>query len=98
MTKLLFEPSKIEVVAKVGDRIVDITDEHPEACVPYSCRSANCGTCRVEVQQGLEAFAEADDDELGILDVFGSQPKVRLACQLKIAHEVDRIVLKVIDP
>ena len=99
MVLVRFEPSRYEVEVAPGARIVDVTDDHPRAEVPYSCRAANCGTCRVEVKEGLSGFAEADDEELGVLDIFGDNPnKVRLCCQLKLVREVPRVVLRVIEP
>src|SRR5690606_5622018 len=98
MAKVRFEPAGYEAEAHPGDRFVDITDEHPKADVPYSCRSASCGTCRVEVVKGLEAMAEAEDDKLEVLYQFGDEPRVRLACQLKLERETDRVVLRVLEP
>jgi ferredoxin len=98
MPIIRFEPSGVEVTANVGDALIDVTDQHPEAKVPYSCRAANCGTCRVTVEQGREAFGEPDDEELNTLDVFGEADTQRLCCQLKIKHEVKRIVLRVVEP
>ena len=85
-------------MAKPGDAIVDLTDEHPEALVPYGCRAANCGTCRAEVLEGAEAFAAPADDEQDVLDIFGNEPNVRLCCQLRIIKPYPRIVLRVIAP
>ena len=93
-----FEPAGIEVAAEPGARIVDLTDEHPEANVPYSCRSATCGTCRVEIVEGGDALAPPESDEQDILDIFGDGPNVRLACQAKIAVPRPRIVVRVVDP
>ncbi len=99
MTLVRFEPSGYEVQVPVGTRLVDVTDEHPKAAVPYSCRSANCGTCRVEVREGISGLSEADDEELGVLDVFGDEASsVRLCCQIKLVNDVPRLVLRVMDP
>ena len=99
MTIVRFEPAGVEVEVKAGTRIVDVTDAHPEAQVPYSCRSANCGTCRAEVREGAAAFQAPDDEELSVLDLFGDDPlKVRLCCQLKVIHEIPRVVLRVVEP
>lgn len=97
MTQLRFEPSGFEVkdVTK-GTRIVDITDAHAAAGVPYDCRSASCGTCRVEVLEGAEALSDAEDEELNLLDIFGGQPRVRLACQMRVTKEHARVVLRVV--
>ncbi len=98
MTRLRFEPSGKEIDVSKGARFIDITDAHPDAQVPYACRSASCGTCRVEVVEGLGAMAAADDDELEVLEAFGNEKDVRLCCQLRLAEDVERVVLRVVEP
>jgi 2Fe-2S ferredoxin len=98
MTRVRFEPSGYELDVEVGSRLVDVTDEHPRADVPYSCRSASCGTCRVEVVEGMEGLSKPDDDELDVLDIFGNEENVRLCCQISLENEVPRLVLRVVDP
>ncbi len=97
-TKVRFEPAAVEVSVTAGTRIVDVTDDHPEAAVPYSCRSANCGTCRVEVTEGADAFAPPGEEEQEVLDIFGDPPGVRLCCQLVLERDTDRVVLHVLEP
>ncbi len=98
MTVVRFEPSGYETSVKSGTPLVDVTDEHPDADVPYSCRSASCGTCRVEVVSGVEGVAPPEEDELEVLEVFGNEKNVRLCCQLRLDHDVERLVLRVCDP
>ena len=83
--RIRFEPSGVEVDAEPGEAIMDITDANPASDVPYSCRSASCGTCRVRIVEGGDALSEADIDELEVLDIFGDSPEdVRLCCQTKL--------------
>ncbi len=85
MIRVRFEPSGFEVDAEPGEAIMDITDANPAADVPYSCRAATCGTCRVQVVEGGEALSAPDEFELEVLDIFGDTPdKVRLCCQAKL--------------
>jgi 2Fe-2S ferredoxin len=98
MTIVRFEPAGYEVEAKAGTRLVDLTDDHPRAEVPYSCRSASCGTCRVLVVEGMEGLSEPDDDEQDVLDIFGNEANVRLCCQISLVKNVPRLVLRVVDP
>lgn len=95
--RIRFEPSGFEVDAEPGEAIMDITDANPAADVPYSCRAATCGTCRVEVLQGVEALSTADEFELDVLDIFGdTADKVRLCCQAKLVnHVVTQVTLRV---
>jgi 2Fe-2S ferredoxin len=97
--RVRFEPSGFEVDARAGEAIMDITDANPAAEVPYSCRAATCGTCRVEVLEGGEALSVADQFELEVLDLFGDTPdRVRLCCQAKLVNSgASRVTLKVCD-
>ena len=97
--RVRFEPSGFEVDASPGEAIMDITDANPAAEVPYSCRAATCGTCRVEVVQGGTALSTADQFELEVLEIFGDTPdKVRLCCQAKLVGGNDTsVTLKVCD-
>ena len=67
-----------------GGPIGDACDTS-QSDVPFSCRSASCGTCRVVVLEGGGLLTEAEDEELQVLDAFGVTPKKqRLACQAKV--------------
>ncbi len=64
-----------------GGRLIDVCDAHG-APVPFSCRSASCGTCRVDLLEGAALLEEPAQDELDVLAVFGDDPvRRRLACQ-----------------
>ena len=97
--RLRFEPSGFEVDAQPGEAIMDITDASPAAEVPYSCRAATCGTCRVEVVEGGDALSEADEIELELLEMFGDTPdRVRLCCQARLVPgHAERVTLRVCD-
>ena len=74
----------LTVSAPEGGSIQDMCDDHA-APVPFSCRSACCGTCRVEVLEGAENLDTPEDEELDVLDAFGqAPPKHRLACCAKM--------------
>ena len=71
------------VEAPGGGELVDICDEY-FAPVPFSCRSASCGTCHVEVLEGAELLEPAEPREQELLDLIGSTGTSRLACQAKV--------------
>lgn len=98
MATVRFEPSGFEIEVTPGTRLVDVVDDHPESEVPFSCRSASCGTCRCEVLEGLDALAPAEDDEEEVLDIYGDAPHVRLCCQARLASDAERVVLRVCEP
>lgn len=97
MAKVRFQPSGFELNVPAGTALVDVCDEHPEAEVPFSCRSASCGTCRCQVVSGMGALNKMEDDEEAVLEVFGDGPDVRLCCQLKVVGDED-IELRVVEP
>lgn len=98
MARVRFLPNEFETEVSVGSRLIDTTDEHPESGVPFSCRSASCGVCRVEVMAGAEGLAPADDDEKDVLEIFGDGPEVRLCCQITLVKDVELLELRVCDP
>jgi 2Fe-2S ferredoxin len=97
MAIVRFLPSGYECEVKVGTALVDVCDEQPEAEVPFSCRSASCGTCRVRVKEGMELLSKPQDDELDVLEVFGDGKDVRLCCQIQLVAD-GRLVLEVVEP
>ncbi|HEY4016112.1 MAG TPA: 2Fe-2S iron-sulfur cluster-binding protein [Polyangiaceae bacterium] len=100
MPVIVFESScRAPVVAEVDEavRLVDVCDE-AAAPVPFSCRSASCGTCRIEVVEGAELLEPPEDDELEVLDLFGDDPAhMRLACQVKVRAAAGRLTVRVAD-
>jgi 2Fe-2S ferredoxin len=97
MARVRFLPSGFEVEVAPGTALVDVCDEHPEAEVPFSCRSASCGTCRCQVVEGMSALSKAQDDELDVLEVFGDGSDVRLCCQIQLVKN-EPVTLRVIEP
>jgi ferredoxin len=66
--------------APEGGALIDLCDE-ARAPVELSCRSANCGTCRVEVLDGAALLAPPGPRELDALSGLAASPTQRLACQ-----------------
>ena len=74
----------LTVDAPDGGALGDLCDTS-SAPIPFSCRSATCGTCRIVVLEGADQLTPPEDEELDLLDVFGATPdKQRLACQAKM--------------
>ncbi len=95
--KLRFEPSGVEVPLHPGEAIVDVADEHPESAIPFGCRSANCGMCRVRVHAAEGDFLPPEPEELELLSLFEDGGEVRLACQLKADRPQGSLVLEVLE-
>ena len=54
--------------------------------VPFGCTVGKCGVCRIEVVEG--ELQEASRFEQAVLDGFGCDAGVRLACQARLAGDV----------
>ena len=78
MAKIFFEDNQDEIEVSDGS---PITEACEQAGVPFACTEGVCGTCVIEVVDGmhnLSEFNQAEADFLGELD------QERLACQCKI--------------
>ena len=77
MAKLIFEEGE-EIELPDGAEIQEACEQQG---VPFACTEGVCGTCVIEVDEGMDnlsEFTEAEEDFLGELDTE------RLACQCKI--------------
>jgi ferredoxin len=79
-----------------GGALLDICDE-ALAPIPFSCRSASCATCHVEVVAGGEFLEPAEEMEQDLLDVVGGPEGSRLACQAKVKAGPGLIKLRSLD-
>jgi ferredoxin len=91
----LFGPDRC-VEVEQGGRLVDICDR-AQAPVPFSCRSATCGTCRVEVYEGAELLEAREGSEAELLGLLGDPPTYRLACQARVGTAKGVIRLRIAD-
>ena len=69
-----------EIDAPDGGVLLDLCDE-VLAPIPFSCRSASCATCHIEVVTGGELFEPPEEAEQDLLDIVGGPEGSRLACQ-----------------
>lgn len=72
-----------------GGEIVDISDHH-FAPIPFSCRSASCGTCQIEILEGEDLLEPMNDAEADLIPLLGG--KGRLACQARVKPGVDGVI------
>lgn len=100
MPTVVFEAKgakSVTVEAPEGGALGDMCDRS-DAPIPFSCRSANCGTCRVAIEEGAELLLPPEDEELDILDVFNVTPdRHRLACQAKARAGAGRLRLRAVE-
>jgi ferredoxin len=74
-------------------RLLDVCDE-ARAPVDFSCRSANCGTCRVEILTGAELLEPPLAEEIGVLRELGASASQRLACQAFVREGLGLVRLR----
>jgi ferredoxin len=88
----------IETNAADGGRLLDLCDEL-HARVPLSCRSATCGTCRIDVLEGADLLDLPRADELDVLRIFRDDPlRRRLACQARVRPGAGRLRVRAVAP
>ena len=80
-----------------GGRLLDICDDAHAPIPSFSCRSANCGICRIDVLEGLDQLEEPEDDEASVLAIFADPPTRRLACCAKIRPGMGRLRIRAVD-
>lgn len=71
---------------ETNTRKIEIADGESikEACldlgIPFGCESGICGTCIIEVLEGMENLSEKNESE----DMMELEANQRLACQCRI--------------
>lgn len=85
MAKLKFEHNGEEFELEEDAPIAEYCEE---AGVPFACTEGVCGTCVVEVVEGMENLSPMTQEEK---DFLGEDEDLceRLACQCKIAKNGD---------
>lgn len=78
MGKLLIENSDEEYEIDDGGPIAEACEE---AGVPFACTEGVCGTCVIEVKEGMEHLSDFTQEEQ---DFLGEMESERLACQCKL--------------
>ncbi len=79
-----------------GGALLDVCDRS-YAPIPFSCRSATCGTCHVVVVEGGEHFDPPNDAEAELLALLRGPPTSRLACQAVLKSEDGVVRLRSVD-
>jgi ferredoxin len=75
-------PEKRVELSEATD-LVDVCD-HVLAPIPFSCRSATCATCHIQVLEGEDLLEPAEPDERELLGLVDGPPGSRLACQVRV--------------
>lgn len=78
MGKIIFEDSGDEIEVEPNGPIATACEE---AGVPFACTEGVCGTCVIEVKEGMENLSDYTQEEKDFLGDMGCE---RLACQCKL--------------
>ncbi len=78
MAKLIYKNTGEEKELEDGSPIAEACEE---AGVPFACTEGICGTCVIEVVEGMDNLSDFTQEEK---DFLGEQNHERLACQCKI--------------
>ncbi len=78
MGKLIFADTGEEYELKDESPIAEICEE---AGIPFACTEGVCGTCVIEVEEGMENLSDFTQEEE---DFLGDMDNERLACQCKL--------------
>lgn len=78
MANLKFRDTQEEIELKDGSPIAEACEQ---AGVPFACTEGVCGTCVIEVVDGMENLSDFTQEEQ---DFLGAMDRERLACQCKI--------------
>jgi len=77
MGKMIFNDDEESEVCE-GESIKECCEE---AGIPFACEEGLCGTCVIEVVEGMENLSEFTQEEK---DFLGDEGCERLACQCKM--------------
>lgn len=87
MATLIFDENKEENELPDNSPISEICEE---AGVPFACTEGVCGTCVIEVLEGMENLSRPTQEELDFLG--DATCKERLACQCRIKSGTVRVL------
>ncbi len=77
MANIIFNDDE-EVEVPEGESIKDSCEA---VGIPFACEEGLCGTCVIEVEEGMDCLSEFTQEEK---DFLGDEGCERLACQCKI--------------
>ncbi len=85
--KVTFSDIDLSVVVPVGTRIIEVSEKVGSGIV-YGCRECDCGTCIMEVKEGMQNLSEPSLLEDRVLRENMAGKKFRLACQAQVLGDV----------
>jgi len=88
MPKVTFSNNGEQDEIEAGAPLKDVTKNNGWP-IAYGCEDGVCGTCIVEVEEGIENLTKMEDQEDQTLDMMMmKEGNHRLACQCKVNGDV----------
>lgn len=87
MARITFAATGETVDVKDGSTLLDYCQDR-ETPVDFACMSGSCGTCRIEVLEGIDSLSAKDEEEQDTLEHIGDGPNYRLGCQITINGDI----------
>src|SRR6266566_8059401 len=88
MPKVIFQPIGKSGEVAVGTNLLQAAEQFGYE-LRHDCGGfANCSTCRVVIERGMENLSEIEFEEENMLDVAELVTPHRLACQAKVHGDV----------
>ncbi len=85
--KLKFADIDVTVNVPAGIRVIDVSEKVGSGIV-YGCREGDCGTCIMEVLEGMENLSVPSVLEDKVLRENMASKRFRLACQAQVIGDV----------
>jgi ferredoxin len=84
MPKVTVLPANVSAEVEPGELLLE-AGEKAGVEMEAGCFNCSCGTCVVEVMEGMENLSEPTPEELDVLDAWNKDPeKFRLTCCVKV--------------
>jgi 2Fe-2S ferredoxin len=77
----------VSLLAPEGQALIELCDSHLTP-LQFGCRAGACGTCLVQVVEGMHNLSDLTDNEKILLPALTDDPSARLACQLRVLGRV----------
>lgn len=86
MWKVAIMPKGAEALLPAGTLLTELEYEmQSDCCIPFGCKAGACGSCVIEVLDGLSNLGEKKANETAFLEMLGfSGKEFRLACQCRL--------------
>ena len=88
MVTVRFEDDSLEVEVEQGSMLADVCDDKGFS-LGFGCREGGCGTCMIEIIDGMENLSPRNSSEDEMLEIMAEgNANARLACQCEVKGNI----------